>query len=1047
MKSKQFLLYLLIFLSMGAWAQKKITGKVTDFSNSETLPGVNVVIKGNTSVGTVTDVEGRYTITVPGENTILTFSFLGFTTQDIVIGKQAEINVELKTKILGLDEVVIVGYGTAKRSNLTTAQTSVTSKEIEKTVNTTLEQAIQGRAAGVYITQNSGQPGGGISVAVRGVSSINGSTEPLYVIDGVQIPGSQVSYGTTSSSNPLSGLNPSDVADVQVLQGPSATALYGSRATNGVILITTKRGKAGEAKITYNYSYSLQAPPARMDVMDLPQYAQMVVEMHQILGGTTPAEFLDPSILGKGTDWQNELFRNSAMQKHQISLSGGTDKTTYYVSGEYLNQEGVAVGSGFDRFGTRLNLDAEPRKWLKIGVNANFSQTKENLASSSEDVINNALQLPPQIPVRNLDGTYGGGDLSKPEDQWTPVNPVALASLVTNNNLRRQFNGGLNIGIDILPGLTFRTSLNGNINTQNSIYYSPTYSIGWAKKELASMSDYNGVGSGYNLNELFQYVKQIGKHNFDLMVSHEAQESKYKGNGANITTFITNNVIDVNAGDQSTATISGGHNSWAMESYLGRFNYNNGDKYLISASVRSDGSANFGPDHRWGTFPAISGAWRVSKESWYHLPVMNELKLRLETGTTGNQGGSGIYSSMNTAPSQWGTGFLPSIYANPALQWESTKTNNIGINASLFNNRIQIDADYYHKVTDNLLMQAALPGYMGTRANGGLGAPTVNLGSLQNNGWAFSLITTNINTKNFKWESNFNISGFKTKILKFNSDAAFIDRTSWWMGNWTQRSSVGQAPWLFLGYKTEGLFQSVDEINNSAVPVDNNGVRLPTNVTNVWVGDVKYKDMNNDGKIDVKDLTSIGNPWPKLFGGFTNTFTYKGFELSVLLTYSYGNDIYNYVKMIDSNPGGQINIGRNLLVSAGNYAKLSTATDETVSIVNAGTGLPRMSYGTNGNWTRFSDRWVEDGSYVKLKNISLAYNIPALLLSKQHFIKDLRLMFSAQNLFTLTNYSGYDPEVGAYVGNNAASNNQAIGIDNGRYPLTPVYTFNITVNF
>jgi len=1027
-----------------------VSGVVSDASDGNPIIGVSIFVKGLTN-RTVTDVNGKYNLNVP-MGSKLVFSYIGMEKQEIVANSKI-INVKLESNSKMLGEVVAVGYGTAKRVDLTTAQSSVSSKQMEKTVNTTLEQALQGRAAGVYITQNSGQPGGGISVAVRGVSSLNGTTEPLYVIDGVQIPGQSVSFGSTSSSNPLSGLNPSDIQDVQILQGPSATALYGSRATNGVVLITTKRGNAGDAKISYNYSYSQQAPPKRMNVMNLQQYAQMVGEFHAIAGGTTPVEFLDPSILGTGTDWQAELFRNSAMQKHQVSLSGGSDKTTYYVSGEYLNQDGVAVGSGFNRFGMRANLDTKPRKWLKMGLNTSFNQTFEKLSSSSEDVITNALQLTPQIPVRNLDGSYSGGDLKKPEDKYAPINPIAIANLVTNNNTRRQFMGGANLDIDIMPGLTFITSLNANLNTQNSIYFRPTYSIGWALNKTATMSDFNGVNTGYNLNELLHYVKSFGKHSIDLMASHEVSEWTYKNNAANINTFITNDIIDVAAGDQNTADLTGsGRGSGAMESYLGRLNYNFADRYLISASVRRDGSSNFGSDRRWGTFPAISGAWRVSKEKWYNVSFMNELKVRVETGTTGNQGnGGGIYSSMLAFPSQWGTGFLPEKYTNPKVQWESTKTNNIGINASFFNNRIQIEADYYHKITDNLLMLAALPAYMGTLGNGGLGAPIVNLGSLQNDGWAFTFISTNINTKDFKWESNFNISGFKTQILTFNSGVKFIDRPSWWMGNWTQRSTVGEAPWLFRGYKTAGIFQSVDEINNSPVPVDNNGNRLATDVNHVWVGDVKYVDVSGpngkpDGKIDSYDLTNIGNPWPKFFGGFTNTFTYKGFDLSILLTYSYGNSIYNYMKMIDSNPQ-QINIGRNLLTNADNYARLVTDANGEVSISNSGTNLPRITYSDNGNWTRFTDRWVEDGSYIKLKNISLGYNLPSSLISKQSFIKEVRFVASAQNLFTLTHYTGYDPEVGAYVGNNASSANQAIGIDNGRYPLTQVYTFNITVNF
>jgi len=1036
---------------MGAWAQKKITGKVTDISNSETLPGVNVLVKGDKNTGTVTDLDGRFTITVPNEKSTLTFSFIGFAPQEVVVGNQTFINVQLKTLVLGIDEVVIVGYGTTKRSNLTTAQTTVTSKEIEKTVNTTIEQALQGRTAGVYITQNSGQPGGGISVNIRGVNSINGTNEPLYVIDGVQIPGQSVSFGAQSSSNPLSGLNPADIEDFQVLQGPSATALFGSRATNGVILITTKRGKEGVAKITYNFQYNLQTPPKQLKVMDLPQYAEMVKEFHAIQGGTTPAEFLDPSLLGPGTNWQSELFRNSAMKKHQLSMSGGKDKTTYYLSGEYLSQDGVAAGSGFDRFSFRLNLDNKPREWVTIGSSLSFNQTKENLTTSQENLISNALQLTPQIPVKNLDGSWGGGDLTNGANLYAPVNPIAIANLVTNNNTRRQFVGSMNIDIKLLKYLSFKTALNTNIGYSNGIYYVPTYSIGWAKNTIATLSDWSGLNTYWNLNQMLDFNKQFGNHTINIKAIHESQESKWKNTSSGRTGFLTSDILDLNAGDPTSASNSGGQGEWAMESYLGTLNYSYRDRYIVAGSIRNDGSSNFGSENRWGLFPAFSAAWRVSKESFFKIPIINELKLRFETGVTGNQGGGGIYSSMGTGASQWGTGFLPSQYSNPALKWEETKTVDVGFNIGMFKNRIQLDFDYYKKNTSNLLMSNPLPYYMGTNGTGAVASPTVNIGALQNNGWGLTLTTININTKNFKWDSNFNISGVKTKITKFYSDAAIIDRTSWWMNSWTQRSVVGQAPWLFLGYVEEGLFKSVDEINNSPVPVDNTGKRLPTNVDNIWVGDVKYKDISGpdgvpDGKIDIYDQTFIGNPWPKLYGGFTNTFTYKGFELSVLLTYTYGNDIYNYLANVNTNPNN-INLSRNMLVDVMDYARPTTLADGTVGLSNPGTDIPRLSYGPNGNQARFTTKWVEDGSFIRLKNISLAYNLPSSFLSRQKILNDAKIIFSAQNLATLTGYTGFDPEVGAYVGRDASSGNQAQGVDYGRYPLTPVYSFNLVLNF
>jgi TonB-linked SusC/RagA family outer membrane protein len=764
---------------------------------------------------------------------------------------------------------------------------------------------------------------------------------------------------------------------------------------------------------------------------------------------------LDPSILGKGTDWQSELFRNSAMLKHQLSISGGSEKSTYYLSGEYFNQDGIAIGSGFNRYSFRMNADTKPRTWIKMGVNANFDQTNEKLSTSSEGVISNALQQTPQVSVTNLDGSYAGGNNLNGANQYAPVNPIAIASQVTNTNLRREINGGGNIVVDILPGLIFKTTLSGSLNTANSIYFVPKMTIGWYVHDPATLSDDNSVSTYYNFNQLLEYTKQFGKHNFDLMVSHENQEGTWKNNGANINTFLTNDVIDVNAGDQTTATVSGGHNSWAMESYLGALNYNYDERYILKASVRADGSSNFGPNNRWGTFPAVSGAWRLSKEAWYNVSFMNEFKIRVETGLTGNNGSGGIYSPMSAAPSAWGTGFLPGQYANPDLKWESTNTDNIGFNASFFNNRIQLEGDYYHKITDNLIMQAYEPGYMGTQGNGGPGAPQVNAGSLQNNGWGITLITTNINTKNFKWESNFNIAGFRSKILKLNTNTAALTRDDYWtqMGgtDWTQSAAIGQSPWLMMGYKTDGIFTSVDEINKSALPVDVNGKKLPVDVNDVWVGDVKYKDVSGpngkpDGIIDYHDLTPIGNPYPKSFGGFTNSFTYKDFELSVLLTYSYGNDIYNYMAQINSNPS-EINLSRNLLANAENYSKISTDANGNPYITNPGAVLPRISYGPNGNWNRFTDQWIEDGSYIKLKNVSLSYNLPNSLMTKQKVVRNVRLTFSAQNLFTLTKYTGYDPEVGAYVGSNASAGSQPIGLDKGKYPLTAIYTFNIMVNF
>lgn len=1033
---------LLIITASAAFAQRTVTGTVND-SQGNPMPGVNILKKGTTE-GTSSDADGKFSIEAAAAD-VLVFSFIGYTSQELTVGTQTNFTINLQEDVKALQEVVVVGYGEMRRSDLTTAQTSISSKDIARTVNTTIEQAIQGRAAGVYVTQNTGAPGGALSVNIRGINSISGSNEPLYVVDGVQIPGSI----SPSGSNPLSSLNPADIESMEVLQGPSATAIYGSRGTNGVVLITTKRGKSGDVKISYGYSYSLQTAPKELDIMNLREYAQMENEYKAIAGGTVREDFLDPSILGEGTNWQNELFRSAAMQKHQLSLSGGSEKTTYFLSGERMNQEGVALGSGFDRTSIRLNLDNKPRKWLSLGANVNVAQTDEKLATTQSNVIVNAIQLAPHIPVRNLDGTYGGGNISNSDaERFSPPNPIGLANLTTNEITRRRLLGGLNAGITIIDGLDVRTNFNTDIGFSNSTYYLPTYQFGYQENVVAILNNSHNLNSYWGWSQSLQYVKQIGKHHINAMVTHEAQESRWKNLFAERRGFSTNEVLDIEAGDESLDDTGGGQGDWAMESFLGRLNYNFADRYVITAAFRADGSVNFGPGNKWGYFPSVSAAWRVSEEGFFDVPFISDFRLRYETGLTGNQGGSGaIYGTLRAGPSEWGTGFMPSRYPNPAFQWEETQTNNFGINLGLFDNRIQLEADYYIKNTDNLILESSLPWYMGTVGNGGVAPPTVNIGSLENKGFSFMLNTVNVNSGALRWESNFNISFFKTKIKTLTTGSSQIDKINWWMKNWTQRSVVGEAPWMFYGYIEEGIFESREELENSALPADANNVEFPIAENSVWVGDVKYRDVNGDGFISGADQTFIGNPWPKWYAGFTNTVSYKGFELSILLTATYGNDVYNFIRNENSNPNN-INLGRNMFIHAFNYAKVATDENGAPYLENPGTDVARMSGGNkNNNFDRHTDKFVEDGSYLRLKNVSLSFNLPSAWLGNQKIVKGARLGVSAQNVWTLTNYSGYDPEVGSYVGPNASTANAAIGVDYGRYPITPIYSFSLGVDF
>lgn len=1030
-------------------AQQQVSGKITDYSNGEALPGVNILVKG-TGTGTITDIDGNYKLDVPGPDAVLLFSFIGFEGQEVTVGSKSNVSVSLMPDLQTLDELVVTGYGEMRRGDVPGAQTKISSESIEKTINTTVEQAIQGRAAGVYVTQNTGAPGGGVSVNIRGVNSIGGSNEPLYVIDGVQIQGAI----SPSGSNPLSFLNPSDIASMEILQGPSATAIYGSRATNGVVLITTKRGKAGSMQISYGYMYSLQEAPKHLDIMNMRQYAQMENEYKAIAGGTVREEFLDPSLLGEGTNWQTELFKTAPMQKHQLSFGGGSEKTTYYLSAEYLNQEGVAIGSGFDRYSVRLNLDNKPTEWLTLGANFNFAQTNESLSTTQSNLITSAIQLAPHIPVRNLDGSYGGGTVT-PEnssEQFSPPNPIGLANITINDLTKRQLLGGLNLGINLAKGLDFRTSFNTDIGFSNSTYFLPSYQFGYQQNAEAILNNRHNLNTSWNWSQMLQYVKQFGKHNINLMATHESQESQWKNLFGERRGFQTNDIIDLNAGVATSATNAGGQGDWAMESYLGRINYNYDDRYIIQAAMRADGSVNFGSENKWGYFPSLAAAWRVSEEAFFNVSFINDLRLRFETGLTGNQGGGGaIYGTLAASPSEWGTSFRPDRYPNPDYGWEETQTNNFGINLGLFQNRVQIEADYYVKNTDNLILVNQLPWYMGTQGQGNIQAPTVNIGSLENRGWTFSINTVNIDNGRFSWESNFNVSQFETTLQSLTAATSQLDRINWWMRNWTQRSVVGQAPWLFYGYIEEGIFQSVEELENSALPADNNGDEYEIAQNSIWVGDVKYKDVNGDGIISGEDQTFIGNPWPKLSAGFTNSFSYKGFDLSILLTSSYGNDIYNYVRNENTNPNN-INLGRNLFIEAFDYAKVAYPEDDVDQLrpylLNPGTDVARISgTGKNNNFERHTDKFVEDGSYIRVKNISLNYNLPTSLIGKQKYIKGARIGVSAQNIATITGYSGFDPEVGSYVGPNADVGNSAIGVDYGRYPITPTYSVNIGIEF
>lgn len=1033
-----------------------VTGQVRS-QNGEPVIGATIRLVGSTTVGTATDVNGNFRLpNIPG-NGVLSISSIGYETLEYPIQGRNNLSIELIEEATTLEDIVVVGYGSARRGDLTAAQTTVSAEAIEKTINTTIDQALQGRAAGVMVTTNSAQPGGGISVNIRGVSSLSGTTEPLYVIDGIQIQPQLTGYNNSSSLNPLAQLNPADIESMEILQGPSATAIYGSRATNGVVLITTKRGKSGETRIQYDFQYSLQDRPREIPVLDLKEYTIMNNELRRYLQSPIPEMQQDSSILGPGTNWQKEIFRIAPLTKHQISFSGGNDRTTFYLSAERFDQGGVVVGSGFDRTGLRLNLDNKAKDWLHFGLNLNASQTNDKLNTTITQAVRYAFTLPPYIAPRNPDGSYGGYPADQIQYHNEDLNPLARAELETHTSKRNNIGGGFNISLFIMKGLQFRTSINSSLGNSNNTDFIPTYTIGAISKSKAEMNEAMSETFYWNWNQLLEYKTKINNaHDITIMASHEAQESTWKGlsgyrTGFPVNEMPGNHLPSIGLGDPIGQRTGGFKGWWAQESYLARLNYNFLDRYLFTFTYRADGSVNFGKDKRWGYFPSGSFAWRVTQEPFFSkfTDVVNDLKIRYETGLTGNQGsGAGVFGPLRPVPSPWGNGFLLNQYGNPNLQWEETLTHNVGFNLSLFNSRITIDGDYYVRKTDNLLMPNPLPFYMGTSGAGAINPPIVNIGALSNRGWTFTLNTVNIHNRDFNWSTNFNISHNKSKIDRFYQETAVVDMTNWGAGGgFIQRSAVGQEAWQFWGYKSDGIFKTLEEVQ--AGPIPQRGTEettLEVGYNGVWIGDYRYVDTDGNGRISPQDMTYIGNPYPKFTFGITNDVTWKDFTLSVLMIGSYGNKIYNAFRYSFLNPGSVYTYGNALRESYLGYARIGYDDSGNPYLLNPDATVARYG-GGNGNWSRASDRFIEDGSYLRIKNVSLAYQLPRSLINKIRYIENVRVTLGVQNLYTLTNYSGFDPEIGVDIGHQSEPSRRTFGVDVGQYPQVRSYNLNVGVTF
>lgn len=1018
-----------------------VRGKVLD-NKGQPLVGVTIKVKGKPA-GTQTDANGNYAINVDNGTDVLVFTYIGFATQEITVENETIVNVILLEAVTTLNNVVVIGYGSQKRGDINGAVSSVGAKDIANVPQTSIDQLLQGKAAGLTITQNSGAPGSSTSVHIRGITSLSGSNEPLYVIDGVPVSGDATNSSTSRTTplqsnnndqtavSPLALINPNDIESVDVLKDASAAAIYGSRASNGVILITTKRGKSSAAKITYDGYAGFQQPAKYLKMMDLKQYANLQNSLGELYGSIRP-EFADPSLLGKGTDWQKEIFRTAVMQSHQLAVSGGSDGTNYYLSGGYLKQEGMVIGSGFNRYSFRSNVNSQAKSWLNLGMTLSGNRTNENVVlNDNNGIIYNALLNAPDIAVYNADGSYAG----PPENQvGGAINPVAQALSITNNLIRNKINGNIYADLRILKDLTLRSELGGDFNFTDNKLFNPTYAWGRFVNTTASLSQLSTQNTFWDWKEYLTYTHKFkSKHALTALLGYEAQQYTYRGLSGYRQKFFSNDLQTLNLGDAATARNDEFKGSGVLESAYARAIYTFNDRYSLTATIRADKSSNFLPGKNTGYFPSFAASWRLSEEPFMAKvkSFADNIKLRVGYGQVGNQdiGGYLFGSSLSAVPTGLGTGFFFNQIPNPNLTWQTSIQTDIGIDASLFGNRIDLTFDWYDKTSKNFLFQQPLPSYLVGDANylGGINPPTINGGNLKNNGFEFTVRSQNIRGKNFTWNSTVIFSRYNNKVVSLanNSGPLIGEVMNGFLHLPVSRTVVGRSIGEFYGYKVAGIFKTDEQLRNAPPQF---GRPIEPTQAGTWLGDVQYVDINNDGVINEQDQTFIGNPNPKFTYGITNNFSYKAFDLSIFLNGSYGAKILN---VLNRTIGGLSSLYQNQLASRANFW----------TPANPGSNIPAPKGGTDNPNLAISDQYIESGSFLRIQNVNLGYNLPAAAAARLKMSR-LKIYTSVQNLYTFTPYKGYDPEIGS-----ANQNVFLTNIDLGRYPIPRTITLGINAEF
>jgi TonB-dependent starch-binding outer membrane protein SusC len=976
--------------------QRNVQGTLTDNEGSP-LPGVTVVVKGTTQ-GTVTNADGNYTITGISDDATLVFSFVGMRTQEIEVGNQTTINVEMVVDEIGIEEVVAIGYGTVKKSDLTGAVASVNAEDLQVGTINSLDKQLSGRVAGVQVTQLSGQPGSGTAIRIRGTNSILGNNDPLYVIDGVP-------YGNSIHAD----INPNDIKSVEILKDASSTAIYGSRGANGVILITTKSGSKGKPKIDFDSYYALSSLVKKLDLLN----AEEIAEVHRMAIENGVAQSYDPtSITGPGTDWQDELYRTAKSKNFQLSVMGGNEELTYMFSGNYLNEQGIVLNSDYKRYGLRTNVNSRINDKLRVGINLYFAKSETNPGSNFKD----ALWANPIYPVKDESGNYS--IYTDPNSQV--VNPVATNLLYLRNNNRNTVLSNLFAEYEIVKGLVARSNYGVNIfDAKNNSFAPRTIAAGITNNSVASINNQNHF-FWVSTNTL-TYDKNINENNsLQGMVGFTAEKTRTENAAINSNNFVTDYQLyhSVESAENQSASSSLFENQLA--SFIGRLNYNLMEKYLFTFSGRYDGSSKFGNENKWAFFPSGAFAWKISNEEFMRRTesTISDLKLRISAGSSGEQA-IGSYQTLPSlaqtaalfAGSTYRIGFFPNRLPNPNLKWEKTNQYDIGIDAGFFNSRIIFTADFYYKKTMDLLYHKAIPestGYSGVISN---------IGSIENRGMEYNISSHNTTGK-FKWTTDFNISFNRNKILDLGEhpDGTKIERILSPVGSREIASLpdinaliVGKPIGGAYGYVYDGTYKSIEEVNNGFEPD-----KIP--------GDPRYKNLNEDQIINSEDRKLISNPNPDFFGGLSNKFTYANFDLSVFLQFVVGNELYNF----DHYDASYLEGIRN---------NFSWALDAW-SPENPNSDIPRAGWALRVNGVNTFH--VEDGSYLRGKNVTFGYTLPGNLSN----IQTLRLYCSIDNLFTLTKYSGYNPDV-----NSGGRSAIVSGFDEAQYPLAKTVLFGLKIEF